>query len=551
MVKRPIPFWKDFGIKTANIVRKSGIAIDTIIAQLPYNMQMTPIIGLSDNTGNNLISICTDHLHGGGETNNRAEYITKKGAQSYESLGWLSGQQIILTLPKSVIINSIKYRETGYDTYPAGSFSCDDDFFMRFWQKGLRTLYVNMRDTYFDCPDRERAQWWGDVTVLSGECFYTYSTSTHALMRKAINELCGWQRTDGSLYSPIPSGNYDSELPGQMLASIGKYGFWNYYLNTGDRKTLENTYPSVKKYLSLWTTDSTGLTVFRHGGWPWGDWGYQKDMRLIFAGMHYLALQGAEKMATELGINDDANHYKSEMQKVKNGYNKCWNGYAYRHPEYQGETDDRVQALAVITGIASSDKYPQILNLLKTQWHASPYMEKYVMEALFQMGYGDFAIERVKKRFAPMVNDSIQTTLFEGWDIGNSAFGGGTTNHAWSGGPLTVIAQYLCGISPVEPGYKTFAINPQPASFKKASISVPTVAGNISSDWKYINDKLMWRISIPRSTSAYVSIPSKSLEDILINKKHPSMLIEQKVANKTTVLLPAGDYEIIVNNPYK
>lgn len=137
----------------------------------------------------------------------------------------------------------MKYRETGYNTEMTGSFSCDNDFVNRFWKKALRTLYVNMRDTYFDCPERERAQWWGDEVILMGECFYTCSSSVYALMSKGIKELIAWQHSDGALSSPIPAGNYDSELPGQMLASIGYYGFWNYYMNTGDRETIAQVYP--------------------------------------------------------------------------------------------------------------------------------------------------------------------------------------------------------------------------------------------------------------------------------------------------------------------
>ena len=37
------------------------------------------------------------------------------------------------------------------------------------WEKSQRTLYITMRDTYMDCPDRERAQWWGDEVNESGE----------------------------------------------------------------------------------------------------------------------------------------------------------------------------------------------------------------------------------------------------------------------------------------------------------------------------------------------------------------------------------------------
>jgi hypothetical protein len=44
-------------------------------------------------------------------------------------------------------------------------------------------------------------------------------------MRKAINELCAHQAENGTLHSPIPDV-FNRELPGQMLASVGRYGFW-------------------------------------------------------------------------------------------------------------------------------------------------------------------------------------------------------------------------------------------------------------------------------------------------------------------------------------
>lgn len=549
LVKRPIPFWKDFGIKEArfDLSEKDGEQIYT--AYLPYNMQMTPILDISDNTGGNLIKIETDHLYGGSDTNLRAEYVTMKGNQQHESLGWLNGQKIIVKCPKGVTINNISYRETGYDAEPIGQFDCDNDFFRRFWEKGLRTLYVNMRDTYFDCPDRERAQWWGDVVVLMGESFYTYSTSVHDLMRKGILELVSWQRSDSTLFSPIPAGNYGDELPAQMLAAVGEYGFWTYYLNTGDEKILAEVYPNVKKYLGVWKLDDTGLTEYRAGGWSWGDWGNNIDIRLVLAGWHYLALQSTAKMADILGYDQDAQEYRELMVKIKSGYNKCWNGVAYRHPSYKDDTDDRVQAMAVISGIAEKEKYDQIYKVLQTQWHASPYMEKYVMEALFQMGYGEYALERTEKRFGPMVNDPEYTTLFEGWGIGNvGGFGGGTTNHAWSGGALTVISQYLCGISPLEPGYKLFKIDPDPASFKSASITVPTVAGFIKSSFEKKSEEFTLKITVPKKTKAVVYLP-KEYTNILINNKKPAKKqynIEEQYMNKDKkgFILEGGEYTI-------
>lgn len=550
LVKRPIPFWKDFGIKEARFERSETEAEVIYTGYLPYNMQMTPIINVTDKKGGTKLFIETDHLNGGSQINLRAEYITGKGNREYESLGWLNGQKIIIRHDKAadVQINKISYRETGYDAAPEGSFSCDNDFYMKFWKKGLRTLYINMRDTYFDCPDRERAQWWGDVVLLMGESFYTYSTSANALMKKAIYELVGWQRSDSTLFSPVPAGNYKDELPAQMLASVGQYGFWNYYMNTGDRQTIADVYPHVKRYLGVWELDDTGLTVYRAGGWSWGDWGGNIDIRLILAGWHYMALNAAVQMAELLGYPDDATAYKAVMKQVKQAYNKCWNGYAYRHPQYQKDTDDRVQALAVISGIAEEDKYGRISEVLKTQWHASPYMEKYVMEALFQMGHGTYALERVEKRFAPMVNDENHTTLFEDWRIGGS--GGGSTNHAWSGGTLTVISQYLCGVEPLEPAYKVFKVEPEPASFKTASIAIPTVAGTVKSEFENSPDSFLLKVSVPSGTHAVIYLPQSAGKNVSINGKKPKksysdVASEYLKEHKLCYWLPAGEYTIM------
>ena len=537
LIKRPIPQWKDFGMRSFESMRRlKGEQQDTLIALLPYNLQMTPILEITDPVGGNCIGIYTDNTYAAGDINLRAEYITRRGRQSYESLGWLNGHEVYFILPKGIEVNGLKYRETGYNTEMTGSFSCDNDFVNRFWKKALRTLYVNMRDTYFDCPERERAQWWGDEVILMGECFYTCSSSVYALMSKGIKELIAWQHSDGALSSPIPAGNYDSELPGQMLASIGYYGFWNYYMNTGDRETIAQVYPGVKRYLELWTLDSTGLTNFRGGSWTWGDWGEQRDIRLIFAGWHYLALKGARQMAQLLGETTDANNYSRQMNKVKEGYNRCWNGYAYRHPEYNDCTDDRVQALAVVSGIAEQDKYPYIIDLFKKQFYASPYMEKYVMEALFVMGEGKYAMERMQKRFAPMVNHPFYTTLFEGWDIGPNGFGGGTVNHAWSGGPLIVIARYVCGIEPLDAAYKTFRIAPDDTYLHQAAISVPTIAGEIRSSFESSDKDFKMEITVPKNTQAILQLPNSVNGEVRVNGK---VFSEQGCA------LSAGTYTIL------
>lgn len=508
---RIIPMWKDFGLKDyrSQTIRK-GNECDTLICRLPYNAQVMPYMEVNA-APNRLITILTDHYQGGSAHNVRAEYITKPGMQQYENKGWMNGENVYYIYPKDVKIVKVQFRETGYDTEFEGYFHCNDTFLNKLWAKSQRTLYVTMRDTYMDCPDRERAQWWGDEVNESGEAFYSLSVSSHLLMKKGMYELISWQRPNGVIYAPIPSSNYHTELPGQMLASIGYFGFWNYYLNTGDLQTIKDLYPGVKKYMNIWQKNADGTVKFREGEWTWGDWGDNIDIKVLFNAWYYIALQGQQNMAVALGMADEAEELAHELKKLKTAFNKVfWNGKEYRHPEYKLMTDDRIHALAIISGLADKDKYPAILNVLKRNEHASPYMEKYVIEALFRMGYGEYGIQRMKKRFAEMVNDPERSTLYEGWGIGPKGFPGGTTNHAWSGGGLTIMCQYVCGVVPSKPGYEEYMICPQPAGIKQAESLIPTVRGNIKVSFADDAKEFVLDISSPEGMSAVICLPSTS-----------------------------------------
>lgn len=515
---RPIPLWKDFGLKS--FVNQFHIG-DTIICVLPYNAQITPYLKIEAPAGKK-ITICTDnylYFNGGGD-GVRAEYITREGKQEYESLGWMNGHKVYFIIPPGIKIIVLKYRETGYDTQFSGNFHCSDTFFNKLWEKARRTLYLTMRDSYMDCPDRERAQWTGDAVNECGESFYALSSSSHALSKKWLHELIQWQRTDSSLYSPVPSGNWDSELPCQVLASVGYYGMWTYYKYTGDKQTISDLYTGVQRYLNIWEPDGKGTMKFRSGDWIWGDWGEECDMLLIENLWYYLAVKGLYNMAIELGKTNDATKYAEFMGKFKTSFNnQFWTGSAYRAKAYMGKTDDRTQALAVVSDIADKTKYAALLKVFQTEKHASPYMEKYVFEAMMQMGYENEAMERQKERFAKMVNNPNFTTLFEGWGIGVDGYGGGTVNHAWSGGGLTILSQYVCGIAPIDPGFLAFQVMPQPGNLTMASATVESVKGIIKSSYKKLTTGFEISVTVPDSTTAVVGVPSKDVKRIRLNNK--------------------------------
>ena len=475
--KRPIPFWKISSltnyVKVDELKQPNGVRF--IKATLPHNIQLTPYLKIKAPAGLK-IDIHTDTYDLG--PNLRAEYVTREGVQEYESLGWLSGHEVIYTVPEEVKILDLKYRQSGYDTNFNGDFQCDDPFYNVLWQKARRTLYVSMRDTYMDCPERERAQWWGDVVNQLGQTFYAFDKKSHQLIKKGILELVHWQRKDNVLFSPIPSGNWDKELPAQMLASISRYGFWSYYKYTGDGETIRHIYPYACNYLNLWEIGVDGLVVYREGDWEWLDWGDDIDKHLVLNCWYYMALDAAVEMAEILGETREISEFQKKMISIsQNLQQRCWTGKEYRSPGYQDKTDDRGNALAVIAGIAEPSQWEYISKVLNTQYHASPYMEKYVLEALFMINRPEIAMQRMKKRYATMVESDI-TTLWEYWQRQFDEFTA-SYNHSWSGGPLILLSQYVAGVSPEKPGFSTYQVLPQLGPLKNVKAIVPTVKGEI------------------------------------------------------------------------
>lgn len=515
LVKRPIPMWKRTGLMDYPEVRRSG---DTLVCSLPYNAQITPYLKVKAQAGR-AIKMQTDHYKVALAKTQClwAEYITRDGVQEYESLGWLNGDKMFYIVPSDVEVLDVKYRETGYDAEITGAFECDDPFLNEYWRKAVRTLYVCMRDTYMDCPDRERAQWWGDEVNELGMAFYSLSPSSWKLAEKGIYELMNWQRIDGVLSSPVPAMNYSAELPSQMLAALGWYGFYTQYFYSDNDVFVPVIYERMKKYLhQVWNLDDDGLPIYRTGDWDWPDAESPVDRYALMPCLYYLALKSELEFAVMLDRTDDVKMIESIMTRLKDSYNRLyWTGNGYRSPSYKDRTDDRPQAMAVLSGIASEEKYPVISEILKTTDMASTYMEKYMVEALFVMGQSSAALDRMKRRMATIM-DGRSSTLYEHWNWTNSS------NHAWSGANIILLGQKVCGVAPLTPGFKTFSVRPQMGWLKRASTSFETKYGMIKVSLTRKSSKsrtATLTIDVPSGTEAQVVLPN-SKTSVLTSGQH-------------------------------
>ena len=127
-------------------------------------------------------------------------------------------------------------------------------------------------------------------------------------------------------------------------------------------------------------------------------------------------------------------------------------------------------------------------------------MEKYVLDAMFKMGYADEALYRMRERYKTMVEDNY-TTLWEVFPLG------GTNNHAWSGGPLINLSGDVAGVAPDTPGYDTYHVTPQLGTLKNVECTVPSIKGDITVDIDRTVSSLTLSLTSPIGTVARVGVP--------------------------------------------
>ncbi len=504
---RGIPFFKDYGLKDyENSEEYENYTVKNLFGKkitvdVPYNAQLTPYLKIIAPEGKKIRMITENTPLGAVSTT----YVTKEGEQEFEALGWFNGEHISYYIPHGVTVVSLKYRETGYDSEFSGNFICDDEFMNTLWQKSLRTLYVNMRDNLMDCPDRERAQWWGDVTIEMNLIMYSMDSNSYLLYQKGVDAMLSHVDESKVLQTVVPiSGDY-FELPVQGLAGI--VGFMTYYEYTGDKAFIKKVYDASLDYLKLWEIGENNLVVHREGSWDWVDWGYKADVTAIENAWVYYALSATEKMAKTLGKDEDIAFIAERKEAIAKGYKSLWTEDGFKSEDTK-KPDDRANALAVLSGLATKEQYETITNVLATTQNSGPYMEYYVLEALCKMGKYELAKDRIKDRYEKMVGKDY-STLWEFWLAWR-----GSKNHASTGGPLVIMSKHFAGITPISAGYEKVKIDPQYTLYDSMNCTVPSVKGLITLDYEKNSDNYIINLTLPQDMNAVLYVPSNAAVNI-------------------------------------
>ena len=454
---------------------------DTIMTfELDQNQQFLPYFELESEEEGKVITFYTNTKTTQGVTSFMDDYVTKAGSQSYQQLYYRTGYKFIMEVPSGVTVKKVGYLKTSYHSTKVGSYDSDNDSLDTLWTKAYNTMNICMRDNYMDCPERERSPYTGDAANQIAETLYALDEDGYKLAKKTYTTLLGWVTDDGVIPTRWPSAT-TNEIPMQNLACI--ITTYDYYLHTGDTETMKLVYPIYRDYVKLWDMREDGSVEYRSGNFPWVDWGSNYDSEVMEQGWYYWALEKVLALGNDIGLLEDSDktlfeNRRTSMKNVFDSKYKTDDGFASVVDETTGERrsiDDRANALAVLSGLADEEDYTLMGNILTSVTNASPYMERFVLEALCEMGMEDKAKARMLSRYEGMISYEA-STLWEDWSPEPID---GTINHGWAGGPLVVMSKYFAGIRPTSAGYASWQIKPATVSASYSS-STYTPDGTLS-----------------------------------------------------------------------
>lgn len=234
----------------------------------------------------------------------------------------------------------------------------------------------------------------------------------------------------------------------------------------------------------------------------------------VINSFYYKNMEIMAEFAEVLGKTGEAMEFKLLALSVKKAINeKMFDKKTGAYVDGEGTAHSSIHAnmMALAFNIVPKERIPSVVEFIKSRGMAcSVYGAQYLMEALYNAGEDDYALElmtsKKERSWYNMIRVGSTITL-EAWGMKHKP--NSDWNHAWGAVPANIIPRGLWGIRPKTPGYGIATINPQMGTLNSSSIEVPTLKGKIKGDYKFVNDRLqVYTIEIPANMVAEFEVTS-------------------------------------------
>ncbi len=398
----------------------------------------------------------------------------------------------------------------------------------------------NFLDVPTDCPQRdERLGWTGDAQVFAPTASFNHDSA--AFYTKWLKDLALDQEDDGAVPHVIPNVlSHETRKGASASAGWADSALvvpWTVYQAYGDRRILEQQYPSMKAWVE-YMRHQAGDSYIWSNGFSFGDWlafattdsdypGATTDKDFLQTAYFARSSDILAKTAQVLGKKSDADEYAALEEKVKAAFLKEFvtpNGRlssntqtAYALALEFGLLPESLRASAAARLAADVRKFKH----LTTGFLGTPVL----CQVLSDYGYLDEAYMLLNRTEYPSWLYPVTkgaTTIWERWDgiKPDDTFQSpsmNSFNHYAYGAIGEWMYSVVAGIRLDEkrPGYKHTFIRPEPGGgLTYAKASVQSMYGKVASAWEISGNKMSLRVEVPPNTTATVQLPDTKLSDV-------------------------------------
>ncbi len=450
-------------------------------------------------------------------------YTTRSGRQTFHPFHFRAGRYVLLSFSRllaPVRLLSVRFRRWEYPVPESqNAFTASRPALERIADVAENTLQLNMHSHFEDCPWREQKLYLGDMLPEALGCYYRWGE--YRFVRKCLWQLSDQNRPDGWISNGpgFSRGGLAGKQPIIDFPIYFVFELRDYVLFSGDRETLEGLYPRavgvLEKYLAL-GLEENGLVDIGEAdsfdNWCVINWNdvFKKGQCAALNFQIARGVAAAREMAVWLGRADDAVRWERLLDTMRAATERAlWNPQQglYRDARYQGKSIDHfsteTNTLAILSGLLDPERTRALVQALVQGRLAletpTAFFNAQVAEALLMHRQTAAALQLIEKHWGAMLErggDAFWEMFVPSTPPGAFPPKGISLCHGWACGPAYLFPAYLLGIRPLEPGFRTFAVDPQPADLEALSGSVPTPQGPIT--LRYASGH--WSLTHPQGT---------------------------------------------------
>ena len=417
---------------------------------------------------------------------------------------------------------------TDYDRI--GRFRCSNELLNRIYEATLWTYEnLSLGGYVVDCPHRERMGYGGDAHATTEMGMTNYATA--AFYRKWAQDWRDVQGEDGNLPYTAPT-YWGGGGPGWSGYCITLP--WEIYRHYGDRRALEENYPTMRRWLAFLETHAKDDMLVRWGGeWDFlGDWlwpeaqGVNGDTieTLFFNNCYWIYnLQTAAKVADVLGHKDQAQAYRDRADQVRRAVHQKF----YKPDEHSYVNGFQgYLAIALLVGLPPESERAavwqgleeEILIHRKGHIHAGITAGAMLFKTLLTFDRPEWIFPMANTETYPGWGDMLKrgaTTLWEDWE-GRSAHSLCHSSYLYIG---TWFIEGLGGIRPGPDGvgYQHFVVRPcivEDPSLTWVETQFDSPYGRIESRWRMRGDLIEAEVAVPPNTTGRYYPPAAGLRQV-------------------------------------